>query len=130
MFFNNPTTFRIAIFIIAIVCVYDIHLTVFFSESLNNLEQNPVCVYIIKNFGVHTFVLIKSFCMFLCCAICLLISGTKYRIAVYGLAVFQIFLFLYLTFSTGSNVKSLSIDEENTNPLIHLIEWHTNASGK
>lgn len=122
MLFTNPIAFRIAILVIAAVCVYDIHLTVMYSESIQYLEKNPICLYIIKNFGIHTFVLIKSFCMFLCCAICLLISGTKYKISVYFLAIFQVFLFFYLTFFTDKNTKPLSIDEYGTNPAINLID--------
>lgn len=121
VFFASRTTFRIAVLVVAAVSVYDIHLTVHFSDSIIELEKNPICLFIIKNFGVHSFVIAKSIGMFLCCAVCLYLSGTKYRASVYGLAFFQIFLFMYLTFFTDKNTKPLSPDETDTNPIIHLL---------
>lgn len=122
MFFSNINTFRFAVFIIAIVCVYDIHLTVVFSESIDILEKNPTALYIIKNFGLYQFIIIKAISMFAVCSACLLLGKTKYKIAVYGLAILQIFLFIFLTFFTDPKTKPLSRDEFGTNPLIHIFE--------
>jgi hypothetical protein len=112
----------IIVFFIGLVCVYDTYLTVLYEEHMLILEQNPIGVYLIKNYGVYGFVFVKSICTIIAITFLLLLNKTKYNFIPVFFFFLQIFLFLYLTFSTPHDTSPLSTDEFGTNPLEHVIQ--------
>jgi hypothetical protein len=101
----------ISIFIIAIISFYDIYLSAIYSDHLDYLEQNLICRWLIYNGGLNFFLLLKFISTLMVCAICFHLLKTKYKIAIYGVLIFQIYLFLFLNFYTESKYKKVSFEE-------------------
>lgn len=102
---------RLSIFLIGLISVYDIYLTLVYSEYIETMERNLIAKWIICEHGLYSFILTKSILTLLVCCVCFLLSKTKYRIAVYGVLLYQIGLFLVLNFWTDSkNPKAYLTD--------------------
>lgn len=98
---------KIAILIIGLISVYDVYLTVIYAEYIAMMERNLVAKWIIHEFGVYPFVAVKSCTTLLVCVICFFLSKTKYKIAIYGVLIYQVCLFLALNFWTdGRTTKA------------------------
>lgn len=87
-----------AIFFSGFVCCYDNMLSVVYSESLPQLEQNPIGSYLIDTGGVGLFVVVKAVTTVLVVMFLYGLSLTRYRSIVILAAIFQAGLFLYLNF--------------------------------
>ena len=75
------------------------------------MEANPLAKWIICEHGLYSFILTKAICTLLVCLICFLLSKTKYKIAIYGVLVCQIILFLALNFWVSDNHTSVSLSD-------------------
>ena len=102
---------KIAILIIGLISVYDVYLTVIYAEYIAMMERNLIAKWIIREFGVYPFIAIKSFTTLLVCVICFLLSKTKYKIAIYGVLIYQIGLFLALNFWTDGKTTGVSFSD-------------------
>lgn len=91
---------RLSILLIGLISVYDIYLTLIYSEYIEMMERNPIAQRIICEHGLYSFILTKSILTLLVCCVCFLLSKTKYKAAVYGVLLYQIGLFLALNFWT------------------------------
>ena len=118
----NLKKFEISVLLIGLVSVYDIYLTIIFSDYIESMERNLIGKYIIKQYGVYAFVLTKSITTLIVCLFCFLLKKTRYKIAVYGVLFFQIALFLFLTFFTDAKSKPLTTEETGTNPLFFFLK--------
>jgi len=122
--------------IIGLVSVYDIYMTIIYPMDVYMLEQNPVAMYIIKNWGISSFVTIKSFTTIFIVIILVYIRKTKYKNVVIVLTLCQLILFLYLNFYTPTEYGGKPGHEPH--PGRHLIEfiedpdrfWSENPSGQ
>lgn len=102
---------NLSILLIGLISIYDIYLTLAYAEYIVDMEIYHVSRWIMAEYGVPQFVLLKSFLTLVVCLSCFFISKTKYKIAVYGVAIYQILLFLYLNLSTQVNTSSISLKE-------------------
>lgn len=87
-------------FLSGLISVYDNVLNVVYFESLAVDEQNPVASMIIENMGVEGLVLTKAVGTVLAVSAMCVLSFTKWRIAIVPVFIFQVLLFLYLSFYT------------------------------
>lgn len=85
-------------FVIGIVGVYDTVLSVVFSQTLPQIEMNPLCRWIIEEGGVKELVLWKSAGTLAGIVILIYITYTKFRICVPIVFFLALILFFYLTF--------------------------------
>lgn len=102
---------KIAILIIGLISVYDVYLTLIYAEYIAMMERNLVAKWIIREFGVYPFITIKSCTTLLVCIICFFLSKTKYKIAIYGVLIYQIGLFLALNFWTDGKTTEVKISD-------------------
>ena len=102
---------KLSILLIGLISIYDIYLTLIYSEYIEMMEANPLAKWIICEHGLYSFILTKSICTLLVCLICFLLSKTKYKIVIYGVLVYQIILFLALNFWVSDNHTPVSLSD-------------------
>ena len=102
---------RLSILLIGLISVYDIYLTLIYSEYIEMMEANPLAKWIICEHGLYSFILTKAICTLVVCSICFLLLKTKYKIAVYGVLIYQIALFLALNFWVSDKHTPVSFSE-------------------
>lgn len=95
------------IFVIALVSCYDTAITYISRESIILHEQNPICLFIMEEVGVHNFILYKSAGTLAVVAILIgmVFSRRRFpktmrivRSVIWSIFFVQVILFLYLTF--------------------------------
>ena len=99
---RNFYTLAIVSFISGLISVYDNVMNVVFFEDLPRNEQNPVASLVIERMGVEGLVEIKAWGTIIAVVLMLLLTKTKYKMAIWGVFTFQFFLFCYLTFYASS----------------------------
>lgn len=89
--------YHVLIFLIGLISVYDSECLVLHRNDL--VEENPVGRFLIRlaNGEVYLFVNIKAVSTIFCVITCFVLLKTKYRSAIIGVFLFQLWLFLYLT---------------------------------
>lgn len=103
--------FLFMIFICGAVSVYDNVLNVITMDSLADVEQNPIAKYIIKAYGVPIFVQLKAIMTLIVLILMIKCVYTKFRIAILGVCLYQVGLFLFLTFHTKEFHSFFIIDD-------------------
>ena len=103
-FISNFYVLATVSFLCGLISVYDNVMNVIFFESLPRDEQNPVASWIISESGVNGLIEIKSLGTVCAVAIMLVLAKTRYRLAIWGVFIFQIALFCYLTFYAPSGI--------------------------
>jgi len=108
------------ILLIGLVSAYDTALTAVYSETIWEMEQNPVGKWLLSQGGVPLFIEIKAF-MTLCVVVfCMFLTRTKYKVTIIGVCLFQLWLFYWLTFSG----RKLAGQEHVVNPLIAVVHFY------
>ena len=85
-------------FLSGLISVYDNVLNVVYFESLEVSEQNPLASMIIYFVGVEGLVTIKATTTILAVLAMCVLSFTKWKIVILPVFLFQLGLFLYLSF--------------------------------
>jgi len=111
-------------FIVGLVSVYDVYMTLIYPMDIYMLEQNPFAMYIIKNWGIASFITVKSWTTMVTVLILMWLRKTKYRNSVIALTLFQLVLFFYLNFSTRTEPGG--IRGYDPYPGEHLVEFLKN----
>ena len=91
-------------FLSGLISVYDNVLNVVYFESLAISEQNPVASMIIDYVGVEGLVTLKAVTTILAVLAMCLLSFTKWRVVILPVFLFQVGLFLYLSFYTPTSI--------------------------
>jgi hypothetical protein len=110
------------ILIIGLVSVFDTYLSVIYSPHLRQLEQNPLGQYLLDTGGLTLFVEVKSVCTLIVVSLSFWLMKTKYKLAIVGVLIFQILLFLYLNFYTYDGF----IFDTNHSPLLDVLDYYFN----
>ena len=98
------------VFLSGMISVYDNVMNVVFYEELPQTEQNPYASWIISKAGVSGLVQVKAIGTICAVALMLWLIKTKYRLVVIPVFLFQLGLFLYLSFYTV-NIKGMFWDD-------------------
>jgi hypothetical protein len=88
------------VFLSGMISAYDNVMNVVFYDELPTTEQNPYASWIISKTGVSGLVQIKAIGTLIAVALMLWLIKTKYRFVIIPVFLFQLGLFLYITFYT------------------------------
>ena len=110
------------ILIIGLVSVFDTYLSLIYSPHLRQLEQNPLGNWLLDVGGLQLFVETKAVCTILVVITSFLLIKTKYRLAIVGVLIFQVLLFLYLNFYTYNGF----VFDTNHSPLLDVFDYYFN----
>jgi hypothetical protein len=105
------------ILIIGLISVYDTALIVIYGDSIYSLEKNPVGNWLMTQGGVPLFATMKAILTICVVSCCILLVKTKYRVTIFGVLLFQVLLFLWLTFGGHSPF-------DGPNPLLDVIQFY------
>lgn len=90
----------VLVFLSGIISAYDNVMNVVFYDELPTTEQNPYASWIIRKAGVSGLVQIKAIGTVIAVALMLWLIKTKYRFVIIPVFLFQLGLFLYISFYT------------------------------
>jgi len=117
-------TYLLIVFFVCSISVYDNILNVIYTDGLLTREKNPVGTWLIETGGVSLFVTIKAITTIIAALLAIRIVYSKYRIALVVVLIFQVFLFIYLSFYGGEMFYDvLSYDET---PMYNVYEFYYN----
>ena len=116
------------ILVIGAVAAYDNSMTWIYSETIVELEQNPVGSWLLEQGGVSLFVTVKAAATLLLVGVLFGLTRTKYRWLIAGTFTLQLAVFAYLNlFSMEQGhlvINSLFRgDGESTHPITTWIEF-------
>lgn len=116
------------ILVIGAVAAYDNSMTWIYSETIVELEQNPVGSWLLEQGGVSLFITVKAAATVLLAGVLFGLTRTKYRWLVAGAFTFQLVMFAYLNLFSMERghlvINSLFRgDGECTHPITTWIEF-------
>jgi hypothetical protein len=112
-----------------LISVYDNTLNLIFMKSLPVDEQNPLASIIIDSYGVDGLIHIKAITTIIAVVAMCILSFSKYRVAIVPVFLFQVLLFLYLTFYTNSGVWGFG-NEADEFALPFKLFWEFYTAGE
>ena len=89
------------VFVCGLVSAYDNLLNLITMDCLEELEQNPVALQLIKLCGVPSLIYVKALTTMVAVFIMVRLVYTKWWITILPVFIFQLWLFSYLTFHTN-----------------------------
>ena len=89
------------ILIIGMISAYDNTLSFIYADCLKHTEENPMGRYLIDHYGVYSFIYYKMIGTLSCTALMFSLVKPKYRYVISYIFAFQLWLFYYVTFSSG-----------------------------
>jgi hypothetical protein len=98
------------IFMAGMISVFDNVMNVVYMQTLPQEERNPLCSYLIGEFGVEGFVFLKAVSTILAVILMSALVYTRFRIVIVFVFIFQIFLLLYLNLYTPNGIKFFDKD--------------------
>lgn len=105
--------------LIGLISAYDTLLMVIYDlESIQ--ELNPIALWILRSGGILLFVSIKSILTVLVLWVCTVLLKTKRRYIVAIIAIFQVCLFYYLTFTDKNHICAIHCE---VNPISDLFRF-------
>jgi|14BtaG_2_1085337.scaffolds.fasta_scaffold211044_1 hypothetical protein len=97
-------TLLFMIFSIGVISAYDNVLCCVTIDTLEEEEQNPMALMIIKELGVAGLVVLKALGTLIASVIMVRLVYSKYYIAIVPVFIFQCFLLFYLSFYADRNL--------------------------
>lgn len=96
----SPFTYQAMVLVVGVIAAFDNTMTWIYSDTIVELEQNPVGVWLLERGGVFLFIAVKAGCTLLLSGLLIVLSYTKHRWAVVVAFLWQIVVFAFLNFTT------------------------------
>jgi len=114
------------ILVIGAVAAYDNSMTWIYSETIVELEQNPVGSWLLEQGGVSLFITVKAAATLLLVGVLFGLTRTRYRWLIAGAFTFQVVMFAYLNLCSmerGFLIVNSPFESRSTHPIDTWIEF-------
>lgn len=120
------------ILLIGAVSAYDNTMTWIYSDTIVELEKNPVGVWLLEQGGVSLFITVKAAATLLLVGVLFVLSRTKYRWLIIPAFVFQLGMFAFLNLFCIDGPTGMPVLDwgprrwERVHPVNEWIDFMTN----
>ena len=123
-----------------LICCFDNVMTVIYSETIFEMEQNPIGSFLLAKGGVRLFVEVKALTTIAAIALMIGLIKTKYRMLIPAVFGAKLIFFFYLTFLPNiritngfgqikydlvSAINNWHKDSDETSPVYEFVSFYS-----